>query len=214
MKVTKYPIYWVQGTTEFKVEIFDKNHAEYTGDQHIDAIANWIEDMIEEIIVNIAQPQTSKKLNKALESQTPILLIMNRDNSEAFKAAHQLLESFCQGKLDFICGIAATEDKEYESFNEWIKDPIKDQSRIIYLKTEKFEKYLYEGDLAALDADALENFIKDVKAGKVEEHDAQVESDKAEADATMHEEGDGAESGTPEEVKEPVGEVLDIGEPA
>jgi hypothetical protein len=45
---------------------------------------------------------------------------------------------FCEDKVEFICGIASKGDKEYQSFNDWISDPIPEKSRIVYLTTDKF----------------------------------------------------------------------------
>ena len=50
--------------------------------------------------------------------------------------------------MEYICGIANKGDKEFDAFNDWIQDPIKDKSRLLYLTTEKFEKFLYEDSLA------------------------------------------------------------------
>ena len=41
-KFEKYPIYWIEGESEFKVEVLDKKYAQYTGDQDIDAVGNWL----------------------------------------------------------------------------------------------------------------------------------------------------------------------------
>ena len=59
----------------------------------------------------MAQPTTSKKLNKALENQTPILLLINRDNSAEQKIVKDFLTSYCEDKLEYVCGIANTGDK-------------------------------------------------------------------------------------------------------
>jgi hypothetical protein len=88
--------------------------------------------------------------NTALENQIPLIAIINRDNSDAFKAAFAFLEEFCEGKLEFICGIANKDDKEYDSFNSWVNDPENEKTRLLYLDTKEFEKYLFEGDLATL----------------------------------------------------------------
>ena len=49
--------------------------------------------------MNVAQPTTSKKLNRALENQTPILLLMNRDDAEVTLKAKAFLEGFCEDKV-------------------------------------------------------------------------------------------------------------------
>ena len=91
MKFTRIPVYAVSGNSTFKVEIFSKAFASYEGDQNLDAVANWIEEATEEVIINIASTAPSKKLNRALENQTPLLIIINRDDSDAFKAAFSFL---------------------------------------------------------------------------------------------------------------------------
>lgn len=90
-KYSRYPVYWVLEESEFKVEVLDKKFAQYLGDRDLDAVANWLEETTEEVIVNIVEEFPSKKLNKALENQSPLLVIINRDNSDAFKSAFALL---------------------------------------------------------------------------------------------------------------------------
>ena len=82
MKFNKYPVYSIKGDA-FKVEVHDGRYSQYSGDQNLDAVFNWLEEKTEEVLVQVAQPTTSRKLNKALESQTPILLLVNRDDSDA-----------------------------------------------------------------------------------------------------------------------------------
>lgn len=65
----------------------------------MDAVANWLDEKSEEVLVNVAQPTTSKKLNRALENQTPILLLMNRDDAEVTLKAKAFLEGFCEDKV-------------------------------------------------------------------------------------------------------------------
>jgi hypothetical protein len=90
-KYSRYPVYWVLEESEFKVEVLDKKFARYLGDRDLDAVANWLEETTEEVIVNIVEEFPSRKLNKALENQSPLLVIINRDNSDAFKSAFALL---------------------------------------------------------------------------------------------------------------------------
>lgn len=124
----------------------------------------------------------SRKLNKALENHTPLLVIINRDNSDTFKAAFTFLEAFCEDKLEFICGTANKDDKEYESFNEWINDPENEKNRLLYLDSKEFKKYLFEGDLAALSEDAVNQFVADVQAGKIEAHKSAGEGEAPEGE--------------------------------
>ena len=111
LKFSRFPVYLVLEKSEFKVEVHEKKFARYTGDSDLDAVANWLEETTESVIVNVVEEYPGKKLNKALENQTPLLVIVNRDDSEAFKAAFSFLEGFCDGKIEFVCGIANKGDK-------------------------------------------------------------------------------------------------------
>lgn len=65
-------------------------------------------------------------------------------------------------------------------------------SALIYLHTEKFEKYLFTGDLASLNADAVSQFVNDVKEGKIEAFQGKQEAE-AEAEAGEAAEAEAAE---------------------
>ena len=106
LKFSRFPIYQVLEESEFKVEVHEKKLAKYSGDQNLDAVANWLEEATEPVIANIVEQNPGRKLNRALEGQIPLLVIINRDNSDAFKKAFEFLESYCEDKLDFVCGIA------------------------------------------------------------------------------------------------------------
>lgn len=93
-----------------------------------------------------------------------------RDDSEASTTAYTFLEEFCSGKIEFMCGIANRTDDEYDGFNDWVNDPENNNSRLIYINAENFEKYLYEGDLANLNENDLTEWMKEVKEGKVNVH--------------------------------------------
>lgn len=41
-KFVRYPVYWVLGESEFKVEVLNKNFAQYSGDSDLNAVANWL----------------------------------------------------------------------------------------------------------------------------------------------------------------------------
>jgi thiol-disulfide isomerase/thioredoxin len=202
IKFTKYPIYLLPAS-EFKVEIYDETYSSYSGDTNIDAVANWLIEKTEDVIVQVANPVASKKLEKALSNQTPLLIIINRDNSTAFSAAFSFLESFCENKVEFTCGVASKGDQEYDQFNEWISDPKNEKSRLIYLLTDKFEKYLWEGDLAQLDAQAVEQFIKDVKEGKIQANQPEKAPEAASEEVQQAEQTQ----------EQPKGEILETEEP-
>ena len=80
----RFPVYQVLGESEFKVEIHEKKFAAYSGEKDVKAVAEWLDENTEPLIVNVVETNPAKKLTKALEDQTPLLIIVNRDNSEAF----------------------------------------------------------------------------------------------------------------------------------
>ncbi len=75
-------------------------------------------------------------------------MIVNRD--ESGKTVLGLLNEYCAGKLDFICGVANKEDKDYENFNSWLKDTEESKSRLVYMDTSNFQKYFYQQDLTLI----------------------------------------------------------------
>lgn len=78
---TRYPVYRVLGESEFKVAIHDGRFAEHSGDSNLHSVANWLIESTEPVIVNVVESHPARKLSKALESSTPLLVIVNRDNS-------------------------------------------------------------------------------------------------------------------------------------
>lgn len=181
----------------------------------MDAVFNWLEEKTEEVLVKVAEPTTSRKLNRALESQTPILLLVNRDDSDGEQIAREFLTSFCEDKLEYICGLAEKGDKEYKSFNDWIDDPIKEKSRIVYLTTDKFEKYLYEGELADVNSEKITEFIQLIKDGKITAHAAVVsdfETGSLNEDDISKASGEKTPVQQEEKADKPAEEPLDVGE--
>lgn len=131
---TRFPVYQVLGESEFKVEIHEKKFAAYSGEKDVKAVAEWLDENTEPLIVNVVETNPAKKLTKALEDQTPLLIIVNRDNSEAFTTAYNFFESYCPSATDFICGIANKDDEEYDSFNNWLNAG-NEKSLITFLNT-------------------------------------------------------------------------------
>jgi hypothetical protein len=70
------------------------------------------------------------------------------------------LEKYCPGKDDIVCGYAAKQDQDYESFNEWLGDKQEDKSILVYIDTTEFKKTIYEGDLTTLTPEDLSAFIE------------------------------------------------------
>ena len=100
--------------------------------------------------------------------QTPLLVLIDRDGQA--KHALQLLHEFCAGKEGFVCGIVHPSDEEYNTFNSWVEDPQPEKSRLTYMTTDVFQKYLYEGDLTTVSQQNIEQFLQDVKSGEIKSH--------------------------------------------
>lgn len=132
--------------------------------------------------MNVVESHPARKLSRALESSTPLLIVVNRDSGEDFRKAFALLEVYCVGKIDFLCGVANKGDEEYDNFNGWLSDPQPDSNRLVYLNTEKFEKYFYNGELATLTSEAVDQFLQDIKDGKILPHSAPEETPEAAAE--------------------------------
>lgn len=54
------------GESEFKVEIHEKKFAAYTGEKDVNAVAEWLDENTEPLIVNVVEANPAKKLSKAL----------------------------------------------------------------------------------------------------------------------------------------------------
>jgi hypothetical protein len=128
----------VDGESEFKVELLDKKFAQYTGDQDIDAVGNWLWEKSEETLIEVAVSSNSKKLSRSLEEKIPLLILVNRDDSAAATHALEFLDSYCEDKLEYFCAKAHKDDKEYKAFNDWVADPKNEESRLLFLSTENF----------------------------------------------------------------------------
>lgn len=63
---TRFPVYQFLGESEFKVEIHEKKFAAYTGEKDVNAVAEWLEENTEPLIVNVVEANPAKKLSKAL----------------------------------------------------------------------------------------------------------------------------------------------------
>jgi len=101
------------GESSFKVEIHEKKFASYSGEPNLKAVANWLDELTEPSIIKIAEAEAPKKLNKAFADATPLLVIINRDNSEAFNTAFTFLQTFCEEQNEYICGVASKGDSDF-----------------------------------------------------------------------------------------------------
>jgi hypothetical protein len=79
----------------------------------------------------------------------------------------EVLERFCAGKTELVCGYAGKEDQDYESFSNWLGDKTPEKSLLVHVDTKEFKKTIFEGDLAALTEEQVASFIEE--ATKVEE---------------------------------------------
>ena len=93
-----------------------------------------------------------------------------------------VLEEFCEGESQVVCGYAAKADKDYESFSEWLGDKENDQSVLVYVDTNKFEKTIYSGDLATITAQHVAAFFQQAHAAA-----SKIEQPKEETAETVPE---------------------------
>lgn len=78
------------------------------------------------------------------------------------------MEDYCKGNAKIVCGYALKGEDHFDDLMAWAgvdKDLV--ASRLIYVDTEKFEKYLFEGKVDEVNSQSIEQFINDVKEGKV-----------------------------------------------
>jgi len=62
--------------------------------------------MTEPSVVNIFEEEYPKKLTRALEGYSPLLVLVNRDDSPAFQTGYKVFELFCDEKFEYVCGVA------------------------------------------------------------------------------------------------------------
>jgi hypothetical protein len=121
--------------------------------------------------VSVVDSQPTKRLSQALQGKAPLLVIVRREETVS---AHvlEVLEQYCQGKNELVCGYAAKEDKDYSSFSDWVGDSETEKSVLVYVNTNDFNKKVYPGDLAALTQQDVAAFFEEVsKAEEPKEDD-------------------------------------------
>ncbi len=131
----------------------------YSGEAVLDQVVAWLDDVTEPIVVAVVDSKPTKRLSKALDGKAPLLVITRREQVVSGYVL-DVLEQYCQGKDDIVCGYAAKEDQDYESFNGWLGDKQEDKSVLVYVDTTEFKKTIYEGDLAALTPEDISAFIE------------------------------------------------------
>lgn len=193
---TQLPVYHIVGgdKTTFKLEVHNKEFSSYGGQINLKDIASWLEETTEPIVVSVVQATPTKRLTKALETQTPLLVVVKRDGNAETPLA--VLEKYCVSRVEFLCGVAAKGDQDYESFNSWLEDSKPDESRLVYLTTDNFQKYFYGGDLNEITKESLDAFLNDIKEGKLKPHA------KAQPQETQEEAKEEAKEEVKEEAKE------------
>lgn len=155
----RHPTYLVPGA-DFKVEVHTKKGVQvYSGESNLDQIVAWLEETTEPIVVAVVDSKPTKRLSKALEGKAPLLVIVRREETVSGLVIN-VLEQYCPGKDDIVCGYAAKQDQDYESFNEWLGDKQEDKSILVYIDTTEFKKTIYEGDLANLSPEDISTFLE------------------------------------------------------
>lgn len=179
---TRYPIYHIQGDHSFKVEVYGKKTETSSEKTTLQEVSDWLNDITEPLIVGVVDKAPTKRLNNALQGKYPLLVIVRRDDSSAHVMT--VLEEFCENKGEIVCGYAAKEDQDYESFSEWLGDGQTDKSALVYINTNDFKKSIYEGDLSQLTADSVATFLEGVKAAESAKPTEQAEpSEQAEPES-------------------------------
>lgn len=130
----------------------------YSGEVTLEDITNWLEDATEPLVVGVVDQKPTKRLSKALEGQSPLLVIVKRDETSTHVL--EVLESYCVGKSALVCGYAGKGDQDYESFNEWLADKTPEKSLLVYIDTTSFQKTFFEGDLSTLTEEQVATFIE------------------------------------------------------
>ena len=129
-------------------------------------------------MVSIVDDKPTKRLSQALQGKAPLLVIVRREETVSLHVL-SVLEEFCQGKSEVVCGYAAKADKDYESFSEWLGDKEKEKSVLVYVDTNKFEKNIYPGDLATLTVQDVSAFFEQAQSAVNKPEEAKEEAQEA-----------------------------------
>ena len=80
------------------------------------------------------------------------------------------MNSYCEDKTEFVCGIANKGEDDYHNLLEWIGDKDEQSNRLVLLNVQKGKSYIYEGDLKTLNDANLNDFINGIKNGTINDH--------------------------------------------
>jgi len=95
-----------------------------------------------------------------LESKTPLLGLLDVDE-EMSAHLNAVLQEYCKVST-MVCGYARKTDENFKEFVGWLGLGV-EHSQIVYVNTDTYDKYLFDGPIAELSIETLEEFVNAAK---------------------------------------------------
>jgi len=70
-----------------------------------------------------------------------------------------LLNSYCQGKKDIVCGTLTKGEADYEHLVEWISDPDQTANRLVVIDHKQYKCFIFSEDIKNLNIEKLNDFV-------------------------------------------------------
>ena len=77
-------------------------------------VADWLEEQTAPVLVSLGEAEPAKKLLKAMRNKTPLLVYINKGLPSDVKEQLAVLEKFCEGKKEMVCGYVHSNEPDYE----------------------------------------------------------------------------------------------------
>jgi thioredoxin 1 len=158
-----HPVYHITGRAQFSIEFHTEEDVKtYRGSPSLEDVVQWLDHVSSPVLVSMGESVPSKKLEKAIANQVPILVVLNKHERSAAAPALEFLGSYCQDITRFICGYVHSDEPDYQELLEWTGDKDTHANRLYWIKTETLNKYLFPGNPNELTKESLDAFIRAV----------------------------------------------------
>lgn len=93
-----YPVYQVTGEASFSIEFHDQEiHRKFTNEKaSLDTVLEWLSRVTEPTLVSIGESKAGTKLQRAIDKQIPILVVVNKHERSVAGPALEFLNKYCE----------------------------------------------------------------------------------------------------------------------
>jgi tRNA isopentenyl-2-thiomethyl-A-37 hydroxylase MiaE len=109
-------------------------------------VVEWLDHVSSPVLVSLGESTPSKKLERAMSTKKPLLIVLNKHERAAAAPALKFLAKYCEEHTKFVCGYVHSDEPDYHDLLEWTGDQDKDANRLFWINTESLSKYLYPGN--------------------------------------------------------------------